>query len=80
MTCWAARSRIDEYLADELTHSERARVEQHLAECPTCPSLYASIVGVTVALGGLRDRDSVVPPHLVERVRDLHRPDGPDVG
>lgn len=69
MTCWSARSRIDDYLADELPATERTQVEQHLAGCPTCPALYASIVGVTAALGGWRDPDSVVPPGLAERVR-----------
>ncbi len=69
MTCWTARSRIDDYLADELPDAERSLVERHLAGCPTCPALYASIVGVTEALGGLRDPDSVVPQRLAERVR-----------
>ncbi len=80
MSCWSARSRIDDYLADELTPEERAQMERHLAECPTCPSLYASIVGVTTALGGWRDPDSVVPPHLAERVRAhlAARPEPPE--
>ena len=69
MTCWSARSRIDDYLAGELATDERTMVEQHLAGCPTCPALYASIVGVTAALGGWRDPDSVVPERLAERVR-----------
>ncbi|MEZ5094818.1 MAG: sigma-70 family RNA polymerase sigma factor [Nocardioides sp.] len=69
MNCWEARSRIDEYLAGELGQAARAMLEQHLAGCPTCPALYASIVGVTEALGGLRDPDSVVPPALAGRVR-----------
>ncbi len=69
MTCWSARSRIDDYLAGELSADERAMVERHLAGCPTCPALYASIVGVTEALGAWRDPDSVVPERLAERVR-----------
>ena len=51
MNCWQARSRIDDYLADELAREDRALLERHLAGCPTCPALYASIVGVTEALG-----------------------------
>ena len=51
MNCWQARSRIDDYLADELPGEDRSRLERHLAACPTCPALYASIVGVTEALG-----------------------------
>lgn len=70
LTCWSARSRIDGYLGDELAPPERQHLEQHLAGCPTCPALYASIVGVTTALGEWRDPDSVVPPRLAQRVRD----------
>lgn len=69
LNCWDARSRIDDYLAGELAEADRQRLERHLAGCPTCPALYAGIVGVTAALGGLRDPDSVVPPRLAERVR-----------
>lgn len=69
LNCWDARSRIDDYLSGELGAQERRRLEQHLAGCPTCPALYASIVGVRTALGGLRDPDSVIPPRLAERVR-----------
>ena len=69
LNCWDARSRIDDYLSGELEVPERQRLEQHLAGCPTCPALYASIVGVRTALGGLRDPDSVIPPRLAERVR-----------
>jgi RNA polymerase sigma-70 factor (ECF subfamily) len=69
MNCWQARSRIDDYLADELAREDRAMLERHLARCPTCPALYASIVGVTEALGTLRDPDSVVPAELAGRVR-----------
>lgn len=69
LNCWDARRRIDDYLSGELGAPERHRLEQHLAGCPTCPALYASIVGVTAALGGLRDPDSVIPARLAERVR-----------
>ena len=69
LNCWQARSKIDEYLADELPGSDRSMLEKHLGGCPTCPALYASIVGVTEALGTLRDPDSVIPPKLAERVR-----------
>lgn len=69
LNCWDARSRIDDYLADELPTRDRTMLEQHLEGCPTCPALYASIVGVTGALGSLRDPDSVIPPQLASRVR-----------
>lgn len=76
MNCWEARSRIDDYLAGELDAAHRAMLERHLAGCPTCPALYASIVGVTEALGGLRDPDSVVPEGLAARVRAALGADG----
>ncbi len=69
LNCWTARSRIPDYLDGDLEPAERTRVEQHLAGCPTCPALYASIVGVSGALAALRDPDSVVPEELAMRVR-----------
>lgn len=75
MNCWEARSQVGEYLEDELGAAERAVLEAHLAGCPTCPSLYAALVGVRDCLGELRDRDNVVPPELAARVRE--RLDGP---
>ncbi len=69
MRCWEARSKVDDYLDDDLVPAERTALERHLEGCPTCPGLYASIVGVTEALGRLRDPDSVVPPAMADRIR-----------
>lgn len=69
MRCWEARSLVGDYLDDELTQRQRGLLEQHLAGCPTCPGLYAGIVGVSAAVGRLRDPDSVVPEALSARVR-----------
>ncbi len=74
MRCWEARAKVDDYLDDELTDAERTALERHLEGCPTCPGLYTSIVGVTEALGRLRDPDSVVPPPLAARIRELIDP------
>ena len=74
MRCWEARSKVDDYLDDELPRADRTALERHLEGCPTCPGLYASIVGVTEALGRLRDPDSVVPPALADRIRTLLDP------
>ena len=68
MRCWQARSLVGDYLDDELGPRDRTLLEGHLAACPTCPGLYASIVGVSAALGRLRDPDSVVPPSLADRL------------
>jgi RNA polymerase sigma-70 factor, ECF subfamily len=69
MRCWEARSLVGDYLDDELGPRERGLLEGHLASCPTCPGLYASIVGVSAAVGRLRDPDSVVPEEIADRLR-----------
>lgn len=69
LRCWDARSRVSDYLDDELTARERAVLERHLGGCPTCPALYAGLVGVRAALGALRDPDTVVPPAMAARLR-----------
>ena len=69
LRCWDARSRVSDYLDDELDAGARSALEAHLGSCPTCPALYAGLVGVRAALGGLRDPDTVVPPALADRVR-----------
>jgi RNA polymerase sigma-70 factor (ECF subfamily) len=69
LRCWDARARVGDYLDDELTRAERSALESHLGACPTCPALYAGLVGVRAGLGALRDPDTVVPPALAERLR-----------
>jgi len=69
MRCWDARSKVSDYLDGELPVGERAVLERHLEICPTCPPLYAGLVGTTGALGAWRDSDAVVPPPLLERIR-----------
>lgn len=68
MRCWQARARIGDYLDNELDQGQRHALETHLAACPTCPGLYAAVVGVTDVLGRLRDPDTVVPPALADRL------------
>ncbi len=70
MRCWQARRHISAYLDAELDPEQRRAVEEHLAVCPTCPPLYAGLVGVRDAMGRLRDPDSVVPPAIAERISD----------
>jgi RNA polymerase sigma-70 factor, ECF subfamily len=67
MRCWDARRKVSDYLDHALDQSERVALEAHLARCPTCPPLYASLVGVRSELGKLRDPDSVIPPDLAAR-------------
>lgn len=71
LRCWDARRRVSDYLDDELEPTERTLVERHLAGCPTCPPLYAGLVGTRAALGALRDPDTVVPEGLAVRIASL---------
>jgi RNA polymerase sigma-70 factor, ECF subfamily len=68
MRCWQARRHVSAYLDNEVDASTRIAVESHLAVCPTCPSLYASLVGIRIQLGELRDPDSVVPDEIARRI------------
>lgn len=68
LRCWDARRQVSDYLDGDLAQREARLVERHLETCPTCPPLYAALVGVQTALGGLRDPDSVIGPDLVERI------------
>ncbi|HEX7472023.1 MAG TPA: hypothetical protein VF323_02995 [Candidatus Limnocylindrales bacterium] len=47
-----------------------ANEEAHLETCPTCPPLYASLVGVRATLGGLCDPDTVVEELMAGRIRE----------
>jgi RNA polymerase sigma-70 factor (ECF subfamily) len=84
LNCWQARSRVSDYLDGLLDRAVAAQLEQHLGGCPTCPPLYASLVGVREALGraggSLRDPDSVIPPGTADRIMQAGtaaRPAGP---
>jgi RNA polymerase sigma-70 factor (ECF subfamily) len=68
MHCWRARRRVSAYLDGELDEATKATVEDHLESCPTCPPLYASLVGVRASLGGLRDPDTVVEDEIADRI------------
>lgn len=70
LRCWDARRHVSDYLDDLLDPDTRAAVEAHVARCPTCPALVASLVGATAALGRLRDPDTVLAPALAERIRE----------
>ncbi len=75
--CWEARSQVSDYLDDELAQTDRSLLEAHLDTCPTCPPLYASLVGATEALkAGHRDPDSVIDPAVLARIRQRSRAGG----
>ncbi len=68
LRCWDARQHVSDYLDGRLDPATRVAVETHLGSCPTCPPLYAALVGVRDELGRLRDPDTVIPPPLAERL------------
>jgi RNA polymerase sigma-70 factor (ECF subfamily) len=72
MRCWDARQHVSDYLDGALAAPMADLVESHLQTCPTCPPLYAALVGTHAGLAGHRDPDSVVPPELRERIRGAH--------
>jgi RNA polymerase sigma-70 factor (ECF subfamily) len=70
MHCWRARRHVSAYLDGELDAATKATVERHLESCPTCPPLYASLVGIRDTLGGLRDPDTVVEDQIARGIHD----------
>lgn len=77
LRCWEARRHISDYLDGELQPAVARTVEKHLEYCPTCPPLYAALVGTTHALGtsSARDPDTVVPAGLADRLMGPAKPD-----
>ena len=72
MRCWDARQSVSDYMDDDLTARERGLLEKHLESCPTCPPLYAGLVGVREVLGARRDTDAAIPDAMADRIRNLH--------
>ena len=71
MRCWAAREKVSDYLDGDLTLPERTALERHLGGCPTCPPLFAGLVGARNGLARLRDPDTVIAPALAQRLLAL---------
>lgn len=68
LNCWDARRHVSDYLDRDLDPDLAEQVEAHLRTCPTCPPLYAALVGVHGELGRLRDPDGVVPATIAARI------------
>lgn len=76
MRCWDARQHVSDYMNGDLDADTTAGVEAHLTSCPTCPPLYAALVGVNDRLGTLRDPDTVIKPEVAEDLRSMLRATG----
>ena len=78
MRCWDARQHVSDYMNGTLDQPLAESVESHLSVCPTCPPLYAALVGVRDQMGTLRDKNNVVPDDLAARINSLvAAPSGP---
>lgn len=69
MPCWDARQHVSEYINGDLDEATAHLLETHLETCPTCPPLYAALVGVQGELGQLQDPDSVINPDVESQIR-----------
>lgn len=71
MRCWDARKHVSDYMNGSLEAELARTVEAHLEVCPTCPPLYAALVGVRDNMGALRDDNRVIAPEVEERIRTV---------
>ena len=69
MTCCEVIDFLLEYLSGELSASERAEFEQHLAECPDCAA-YLKSYEQTIKLGKavFADLEAPVPQDVPEEL------------
>lgn len=68
LSCWDARRHVSNFMDGEVDAETAAMIQRHLEACPTCPPLFASLVGVRASMGRLRDPDTVVAPALAGRI------------
>jgi anti-sigma factor RsiW len=66
--CERTRRRLSDHLDGELPPRARRRVVRHLARCPDCAPVFASLVRV---VGGLRSLGRVTPPAPVSVVPEV---------
>jgi anti-sigma factor RsiW len=66
-------SHLSEYLDEELTPRERARVDEHVGICPHCHRVLATLKRTLVGLRALREER---PPEVAEKVIEQLRGEG----
>lgn len=67
LVCRQAVALMTDYLDGALSARDRARLEEHLAECPHC-SEYLTQIQATVAAAGRVEPDDLAPEALDELV------------
>jgi len=75
LTCREVVELLTEYLEDALLARERARVEEHLANCADCVAYLEQMRATIGVLGGLREEDvpTGVLRQLMAAFRDWRR-------
>ena len=71
---------VSDFLDGELTHEERAQIEQHLLVCPPCTLHVAQVKAIIARLAGLRS-DPLAPggsQGLVDVFRQWAKKRAPD--
>ena len=71
LVCRDAVALMTAYLDDELTASDRSRLEAHLAECPHCSEYLAQLRATIDALGHVEVEH--LPADAVDDLVDLYR-------
>ena len=74
LTCQELVELVTDYLEGTLPEGERARFDEHLAECPGCDA-YVEQMRTTVRLAGATERLQERPEMdaLLAAFRDFHR-------
>jgi anti-sigma factor RsiW len=72
MTCRTALSLVEPYVDGELDASQKAGIEQHLGECPSCAFIHTRLNGLGTGLRNLAPRYDA-PAHLRMQVLDSLR-------
>ncbi len=67
------QAHVSEYIDEELTAEERARLEEHVSICPQCRRVLATLRRTVESLMGLGDESRPsVADGVIQRLRNEH--------